>query len=85
MDERRIEHRQRVLKAGKIVHDGQNCLYDCRVRDMTACGARLIVEHGWLVPPNFNFIDSMRQKLQRPARVVWRGPTEVGIVFEDAA
>ena len=85
MEERRIERRQKVLKAGKIVHSGQNCLYDCRVRDMTAHGARLRVEHGWQVPRNFNFIDTMRAKIQRPARVVWRAEEEVGIAFEDAA
>ena len=85
MEERRNEFRQKVLKAGKIVHGGQNCLYDCRVRDMTAHGARLKVEHAWQVPKNFNFIDTMRARIQRPARVVWRGQVEVGIAFEDAA
>ena len=85
MQERRIEHRHKVLKAGKIVHGAQNCLYDCRIKDMTAHGARLKVEHGWQVPKNFNFIDTMRAKIQRPSRVVWRGETEVGIAFEDAA
>ncbi len=85
MEERRIKHRQRVLKAGKIVHNGQNCLYDCRVRDMTLDGARLKVEHAWQVAKNFDFIDTVRARIQRPARVVWRGRSEVGIAFEDAA
>lgn len=84
MEERRAEHRQRVLKVGKIVYNGQHCLYDCRIRDMTAAGARLRVEHSWQVPQYFRFIDTSRNEAQRPARVVWRGDGELGVCFEAA-
>ena len=85
MQERRSEPRQRVLKVGKIVHNGQNSLYDCRISDLSDGGARLAIEQAWLVPKYFRFIDQLRGKEQRPAHVVWRGTSQVGIAFDDAS
>ena len=85
MEDRRAEHRQKVLKVGKVIFNGQNCLYDCRIRDLTAAGARLRIEHSWQVPERFGFVDTSRGQGRRPARVVWRGDTELGITFDDAA
>ena len=83
MEERRREHRQRVLKAAKVVFNERQCLYDCRIHDLTVAGARLRIEHAWLVPQHFGFVDVAHEAASlRPARVVWRGNGEVGITFE---
>lgn len=85
MEERRKEPRQRVLKVGKVVFGAQDCLYDCRIRDMTARGARLRIEHAWQVPETFTFVNTSAASAKCVARVVWRGQSEVGIAFKDAA
>ena len=85
MQERRREPRQRVLKVGKVVHNALNSVFDCRIRDLTAHGARLRIETAWVVPNYFDFVDTTRANIRRPARVVWRELTEFGICFEDAA
>jgi hypothetical protein len=85
MQEQRNEPRQRVLKAGKIVHNGLNSVYDCRVSDMTRRGARLTMDNTWVVPPHFVFMDMTRPEVRRPATIVWRNQDALGIRFEDAA
>ena len=85
MQERRKEPRQRVLKAGKVICNDRSCVFDCRITDLTAGGARLKIENPWLVPNRFDFVDTASAKTKRPARVIWREVMEFGISFTDAA
>jgi hypothetical protein len=85
MHEQRKEPRQRVLKVGKIVHNGLNSVYDCGIKDMSATGARLKMDSTWIVPLHFQFIDLTRPESRRPAKVVWRDRSQIGIRFEDGA
>jgi hypothetical protein len=50
----------------------------CRIRDISAGGARLRVEcSGWL-PVGFDLHDSF-SNVKRKVRVVWKKPTSVGV------
>jgi len=80
MEERRAERRQRCLKKGKIVFNDRNSLIDCRIRDMTPGGARLLVENTLFIPTHFTFIDTL-SRIERVARLVWRTDREIGVAF----
>ena len=80
MDERRAERRQRVLKKGKIVFNDRMSILDVRIRDLTAGGARLVVENPLYIPNEFGFIDTV-SRIERLARLVWRSEREIGIAF----
>jgi diguanylate cyclase (GGDEF)-like protein len=54
-DNRRIEHRERVLRRGRIVLGDGYSTIDCLVRDISPHGARVTVQEGLAVPHNFNF------------------------------
>jgi len=54
-DNRRSEHRERVLRRGRIVLGDGYSTIDCLVRDISPHGARVTVQEGLAVPHNFNF------------------------------
>ena len=79
MEEKRRRTRQRTLKAGKIVfNDGQSVI-DCRVRDLSLGGARLVVTTVVGVPDQFVLQVSGRP--QQSCRIVWRRADEIGVAF----
>ena len=54
----------------------------CQVRDISAGGARLIVFTGTTaIPETFNLLLDPAAKVQRPCKVAWRSPTELGVQF----
>ncbi|MBW8298737.1 MAG: PilZ domain-containing protein [Hydrogenophaga sp.] len=79
MDERRTATRLRALKAARIVLPGGYSTFDCMVRNLSAAGAKLVLEQTFDVPDAFqlNFEDgSVRQ-----CTVKWRNPKELGVAF----
>lgn len=80
MNERRAERRQRVLKKGKIVFNDRYSVLDCRIRDLTPGGARLVLDNTLYVPSEFSFIDTV-SRIERLARLVWRTEAEIGVAF----
>lgn len=78
--ERRKSHRRRMLQGGKIVYGRGALLIDCMIRDLSDEGARLKVTDSHDVPDNVRlFITG--DELVVDAKVVWRSPREVGILF----
>lgn len=78
--ERRKTHRKRMLQGGKIVYGRSALLIDCTIRDLSDEGARLKVTNAHDVPDNIRLFNSGDNTVV-DARVVWRSPREIGIVF----
>ncbi len=54
-ENRRVEHRHRVFKRGRIIFGDGFSTIDCVIRDLSARGARITVEDQIAVPTNFSF------------------------------
>lgn len=76
----RRQARQRVLKEAKIVSLNHTSILDCRVRDLSASGAKLICAVPLSVPEEFRFWLTGDQSI-RPAKVMWRRGENIGIQF----
>jgi hypothetical protein len=83
-EERRSAHRNRVFKGATIVFNKGHSVFECLVRNQNERGAKLCLDQAFALPTSFavsvNDIEGERQ-----ARVVWRGPTEIGVRFVDEA
>ena len=80
MDEKRIEPRQRVLKAGAIEFSGGGTI-SCTVKNLSATGAALEVVSALDIPDRFTLIVQSEQ-LKRPCRVIWRKDKRIGVAFD---
>jgi hypothetical protein len=56
----------------------------CLVRDISASGARLSVDHPAALPEEITIRVSGPDSVRRNARIVWRAGSEVGIEFVPA-
>ena len=75
----RIAPRHRVLKGAKIVMDDWTN-YDCKIRDLSETGAKLLCENGHVIPDNFRLMNTSENTI-RPATVVWRKAQSIGVAF----
>lgn len=80
---KRIAPRQRVLKAGRVVTT-ENASLDVNVRDLSATGAKLVCAAPHMVPNEFRLVLPGDGTI-RPAKVMWRNETSLGIEFTGAA
>ena len=81
---RRIEHRERVLRRGRLVlGDGFSTL-DCIIRDISAHGARFTVQEGIAVPRTLSLtiLDTGRS---HPAIRRWQRGASIGVEFTNDA
>lgn len=78
--ERRAWRRQRVLKGGTLRFNKGYGALECRVRDLSEGGARLLFGDTAAVPSTFQFRVS-DEKSFRDATVRWRSMTDMGIAF----
>lgn len=81
--DRREQLRRTVIKGARIVFNDRQSTFDCRVRDMTAAGARLDLSTQQLLPHEFELRIS-----GNPARrcgLRWASGTFVGVRFLDDA
>ena len=78
--EKRIRHRNRVLKAGKIAFN-RGSVIDCMVRNRSETGALLQVVTPLEIPESF---DLLVDGEIRPCMVVWRKDRQIGIEFQKA-
>lgn len=78
--ERRLEHRRRVLKTGRIVYHKSLGVMDAIIRDVTSNGARIKLADTMRLPEHceFQFKDD---KYRKAVRIVWKTATEAGIAF----
>ena len=78
MVEKRVTHRDRVLKAGTIEFGGG--AIDCTVRNLSNSGAALDVNSPVGIPDKFALVLPTRG-LHYACRVVWRGQNRIGVKF----
>lgn len=83
MDEKRAQQRRRVLKAGKILFANGACTLDCTIKNITAQGAMLQVEHSVSVPDQFQLYEPSRLMLHE-ARVVRRASHIIGVAITES-
>ena len=80
---RREQSRRTVLKSARIVFNDRNSTLNCRIRDITAEGARLDFSTPQLLPHEFEL-----QLAGTPARrcgLCWARGTFVGVRFLETA
>ncbi len=75
--------RRRTLKQATIAYGGRHLTIECVVRDLSATGARLVVEHAASVPDTFELLIEL-DGLEAQCEVIWRNRTTVGVRFEQA-
>lgn len=78
--ERRADLRKRVLLAGVITYKEGAFAFNCRIADLTATGARLVVGANETLPGAF-FLINMRAQTAYPARLAWRRSGEAGVAL----
>ena len=83
MEERRRAHRQRTLKAARIMIDRSTSGLDCIVRNLSPYGALLLVS-SLAVPDHFELMFSAN-RARHECRVAWRATDRVGVEFEQAS
>jgi two-component system cell cycle response regulator len=83
-DDRRTDHRRRVVKAAKIAFGDFVFVRDATLRDVAPNGARIRVAGIDQLPDEF-YVVLVAEKTMRKAHVVWRSDDEVGVVFAGEA
>ncbi|MCC6983343.1 MAG: PilZ domain-containing protein [Bauldia sp.] len=78
--ERRQEPRPRALKAARLLFGGFNMSFDCQIRNLSAHGARLLIE-GNLSLPNDFYLYVVGDAVIAHVRATWRTSTEMGVQF----
>ena len=79
MNERRIDPRQRMLKAGTIVYNNSSSVFDCTVRNLSKSGACLMVASPRGVPEEF---DLLTEGARHHCIVSWRRADRIGVKFQ---
>jgi hypothetical protein len=80
--ERRRAQRHRVLQQAYIIFNNRRSTLTCRVRDISAYGARLKLADVAVVPKHFHLYFPIDSR-ERPCEVVWRGMGQIGVKFLD--
>ena len=78
--DQRKNARQRVLKQGKIVSTDMQQVFDVKIRDVSASGARVQISANVKLPDNFNFL-IVSERMLYPAVSRWRAGEMMGIEF----
>ena len=79
-DNRRVELRRRILKAGIIAFAGRHSTVACTVRDLSQGGARLLVAGTVSAPDTFELIIEI-DGLEADCEVVGRRGSDVHVRF----
>jgi hypothetical protein len=81
-EDRRRARRDRVLLKGKIVY-GPGYTADCRIRDLTEAGARLMLDPDQTAPRDFHLI-VVRDGFAYRAHRLWSKEMEAGVFFGES-
>ncbi len=78
---RRIEHRERVLRRGRVILGDGFSTIDCIIRDISAHGARFTVQEGVVLPRTLSLtiLDTGRT---HPAIRRWQRGPSIGVEFD---
>ena len=79
-NKRKSRRRQVRYTAWLVLEGGQP--HSCELSDASDTGARLDVEDSKIIPDTFKLLLAGNGSAQRPCRVVWRQPQQVGVKFE---
>ena len=80
MEERRISHRSRTCRGGKILFNNRRSVLDCTIRNLSPEGACVQVASLVGVPATFDLlIDG--EDAPRPCRLVWHSHNRAGVEF----
>jgi hypothetical protein len=77
----RREERQNVSRPARIDFGNGNVV-TCRIADVSAGGALLLIENNEWMPKRFVLIDAFT-KTRREVRVAWASSNRVGVRFVD--
>src|SRR5579859_2632888 len=80
--ERRPAPRTRVLLTGLIVYGHGAFTCDCKFRNLSAGGARIILKNAAALPARFHLIN-VRDGIAHESRLVWKKGSELGVRFEN--
>jgi hypothetical protein len=84
MSEHRVQIRQRVFKAGKIVVNHGASVYDCIVRNLSDDGASVDLGTTAGIPDAF-VLNIDADRISRTCEVVWRTDRRIGLRFPEAS
>lgn len=77
--DKRGAQRRSTLKGAKIVFNAGRSTIDCTVRNLSATGAKLMVNSVVGIPDTFDLMLDGHSK--QPCRVKWRRLKEIGVEF----
>ena len=78
--EARRTPRKRVILGGKVIYNEGQYTTDCRIRDISEAGARIVLAPGLVIPTRVVLVDT-RNAIAYEAEVVWMKPPDFGIRF----
>ena len=78
--DRRPNPRKRVLFGGVVVHDQGSYSFNCKIRDLTAEGARIAIPAGQALPSEIYLIN-LRNQTCHKSKVIWLRGAEAGLTF----
>jgi len=78
--EARRTPRKRVILGAKVVYNEGAYTLDCRIRDLSDGGARIVLAPGQIIPTRVILIDT-RNSIAYEAEVIWLKAPEFGLKF----
>lgn len=81
-DRRRVP-RQRTLISGTLRESNRMTTWSATIRNLSEEGARIEVANAFWIPNSFELEISARD-MRRPAEVIWRNGTLLGVAFRPA-
>jgi hypothetical protein len=80
--ERRLAPRLRTLLTGILVFDENGTTMDCLVRNLSAYGAKVVLNDAFRLPGEFNLRVPHHDQTYR-AKVIWRRGDDAGLALAD--
>lgn len=78
--EGRKSERKRVLLGGRLIFEQLGATAECRIKDLTREGARLVFTNEVMTPDTFEMIEQ-RNGVLYSCEVAWRKSREMGVIF----
>ena len=78
--EARKTPRKRVILGGKVIYNEGQFTTDCRIRDLSDGGARVVLAPGIVIPTRVVLVDT-RNGIAYEAEVAWMKAPEFGLRF----
>ncbi len=80
--ERRVDHRARVLLAGRVIVGDCLTSIDCVIRNLSVSGAQVRIPSYQQLPPDIRLL-LISEGLLFDATIVWRVGDKIGVFFRD--